>query len=104
MLNKWHTKAIDFDEACTQADCGADVYLHQLAGFHVNDLDRHTIKLIKILHGMRQEGCNFYEEFKSELENEPTSNQQLILVLSMQRAQSFYDMLMISYCSPNPED
>ena len=66
LLNTWHTKTIDFDQAYTQADCDADVCLHLQAGFHIKNQDRHIIKLIKNSCSLRQGGCNFYETLKSE--------------------------------------
>ena len=61
MLNSWNTKAIDFDQSCTQEDCDADIYLHLPAGFHIKNKDRHVVKLIKNSHGLRQGGRNFYK-------------------------------------------
>ena len=69
ILNNWHAKAIDFDQACTQADCDAGIYLRLKAGFHIKNKVRYVIKLIQNLCVLRQEGHNFYEKFKSELEN-----------------------------------
>ena len=69
MLNNWHVKAIDFDQACTQADCDSDTYLCLQAGFYVKNKDQCVIKSIKKLCGVRQGGCNFYDKHKSELEN-----------------------------------
>ena len=67
LLSNWYDKAIDFDQAYTQADCDSDVYLYLPAGFHVKNQDRHIVKLIKNLYGLCQGRCNFYTKLKSEL-------------------------------------
>ena len=58
---------IDFDEACTQADCDAETQIHLPQGFRPKTRDKCVIKLLKNLHGLRQGGCNFYERLKTEL-------------------------------------
>ena len=67
-LNNWHANAIDFDQSCTHADYDPRVYLCLPAVFYVKNKDRNVVKLIKNLHSLRQEGWNFYEKLKSELE------------------------------------
>ena len=74
MLNNWHAKVIDFDQACTQEHCDACTYLCLPVGFYANNRDRDIVELIKSMHGFRQGGCNFYEKLKSEFENEAMSN------------------------------
>ena len=69
ILHKWHSRAIDFDQAHTQADCDADIYLHPPAGYDINSSTRNVIKLIKNLYGLKQRGCNFYIKLRSELLN-----------------------------------
>ena len=66
-LHNWATRAIDFDQAYTQADVDADIYIHLPAGFQIPGPTSYVIKLIKNLYGLKQGGYNFYEKLKYEL-------------------------------------
>ena len=66
-MHNWATRAIDFDQAYTQADVDADIYTHLSAGFQIPGPIAHVIKLIKNLQGLKQGGYNFYEKLKYEL-------------------------------------
>ena len=61
ILHKWQSRAIDFDQAHTKADCDTDVYLHPPASYSINSSTRYVLKLIKNLYGLKQGGHNFYE-------------------------------------------
>ena len=41
--------------------------MHLPQGFRPKTKDKHVIKPLKNLHGLRQGGCNFYENLKVEL-------------------------------------
>ena len=49
-LNNWKTKAIDFDQECTQADWDTDMCVYLPAGFKVQYSQRCVIKLLKKLY------------------------------------------------------
>ena len=67
--HKWHSRAIDLDQAHTQAECDTDIYLHPPAGYNINSSTRYVLKLIKNLCGLKQGRHNFYEKLRSELIN-----------------------------------
>ena len=56
-----------FDQAYIHAEVDADICIHLPAGFHMPGPIAYAIKLIKKLHGLRQDGYNFYEKLKYEL-------------------------------------
>ena len=54
ILNKWHSRAIDFDQACTHADYDAEIYLHPPACYKINYSTRCVLKLLKNLYSLKQ--------------------------------------------------
>jgi len=70
VIYNWKTRAIDFDQAYTQADCDSDIFLHLPFGYHIKSTSKYVIQLLKNLYGLRQGGYNFYEKLKNELTSE----------------------------------
>ena len=56
MLHSWHERAIDFEQAYDLS-----------AGFKAKSKDKHVLKLLKYLHGLKQGEHDFYEKFKLEV-------------------------------------
>ena len=67
IIHSWKTRVIDFDQAYTQADYDADIYLNFPQGFRPKSKDKYVLKLLKNLYGLRQGGHNFHEKLKAEL-------------------------------------
>lgn len=67
IIHSWHTRAIDFEQAYTQADCDVDIFLHLPAGFRAKSKEKYVLKLLKNLYGLKQGGYNFHEKLKAEL-------------------------------------
>jgi hypothetical protein len=75
MLNKWHTRQLDFLLAYTQADIERDLYMKIPAGFVVSgkalseeERKKYALKLEKNLYGQKQAGRVWYLHLKKNLE------------------------------------
>ena len=66
-MGNWNATLIDFDQVHAQADGDTDAYLHLPMGFWISNKDRHIIKMIRNVYGLKQEGYNFYGKLKAEL-------------------------------------
>ena len=67
IISNWKTRAIDFDEACTQADCEADTCLHLPEVFKVNSSQRYDMKLLKTSVDLSKRDATFCEKLYLEL-------------------------------------
>jgi hypothetical protein len=58
ILNKWHTRQVDFVLACTQADIEFDMYMELPAGIKMKygNGKTHVLKLLKNLYSQKQAG------------------------------------------------
>ena len=75
MLNKWHTRQLDFLLAYTQADIERDLYMKIPAGFVISgkalseeERKKYALKLEKNLYGQKQAGRVWYLHLKKNLE------------------------------------
>ena len=58
ILNKWHTRQVDFIQAYPQADIEYDLYMELPKGIQTKHGDgkTHVLKLLKNLYGQKQAG------------------------------------------------
>ena len=58
MLHGWHTRQIDYVQACPQADIEVDLYMEIPKGFEVQGSDpgEYVLKLHKNIYGQKQAG------------------------------------------------
>jgi Reverse transcriptase (RNA-dependent DNA polymerase) len=56
VINKWHTRQIDYVQAYLQARVEKDMYMEIPKGFHVNGEGDYVLKILKNIYGQKQAG------------------------------------------------
>ena len=67
-------------------------------GFQTKTLETHALKLLNNLHGMKQGGCNFHENLKSELIGEKRDFVQLDADLYTFYEEGIIVLWCVDYC------
>ena len=86
-MDRWESRQIDYVLALSQAPIGSDAYLHLLQFFHVDD----DLKLKKNLYGTCQAAANWFDTFKTGLEDEGLNKQVRFIYFS--KKQFYCDFL-----------
>ena len=68
LIEKLHTRRIDFVLAYPQADLDVDIYMEIPQGFGNNMKKDWVLKILKNLYGLKQAGYNWFEFLKAGLE------------------------------------
>ena len=67
--NNWELKKTDVNTAYLNASLKENIYMRQLKGFKVLSQEDKVIHLKQAIYGLRQSGCEWYEDLMSTLTN-----------------------------------
>ena len=69
IINKWHSRQVDFIQAYPQAPIEYDLFMDLPKGFNTKDSDgwTHVLQLIKNLYGQNRDGCIWNHHLKDAL-------------------------------------
>ena len=65
----WELEQMDVDVAYLNASLKENIYMHQPKGFEVPSQEDKMIHLKRAIYGLRQSGCEWYEDLMSTLTN-----------------------------------
>ena len=63
----WHTKKVDYTNAFCQAEIQEEIYIDPPKGFGGVDKIHKVLKLLKILHGLKQAPNTFFDKLQAGL-------------------------------------
>ena len=93
-MARWESRQIQYVLDLSQAPIGSDAYLYLLEVFHVDGEDKNEIcflKLKKNLYGTCQTAANWFDTFKTGLEDEGLNKQVRFIYFS--KKQFYCDFL-----------